>query len=270
MRIIKAHTEFPLGLPGRLSLLKSIESVGRTCYKSPGKTCYVEPIRVKNEGDEHWTEKYALFINSVQDSVYDSFEDACARKSQIEWETAEQFIRTLIMNGHEAMLEHVSITVKFVVDRGVSHELVRHRLASFAQESTRYCNYSAEKFGREITVIEPCFWTHEDNEAEYEAWIAAMYAAENSYLKLLEMGALPQEARSVLPNSLKTEVVMTANLREWRHFLKLRAAGVTGKPHPQMLEVAVPLLEKFKKLYPAVFFDINVKEEKEDGDETDK
>lgn len=169
-------------------------------------------------------------------------------------ESAEKFVRTLIRNGHEAMLEHAGMTVIFTVDRGVSHELVRHRLASFAQESTRYCNYSKDKFGNEITVIEPCFL--EKDSLQYADWVGSMKECEYRYFALLEEGATPQEARAVLPNSLKTEVVMTANFREWRHFLKLRAAGVTGKPHPQMLEVAVPLLNELREKLPALFDDI--------------
>lgn len=170
-------------------------------------------------------------------------------------ESAEKFVRTLIRNGHEAMLEHAGMTVIFTVDRGVSHELVRHRLASFAQESTRYCNYSKDKFGNEITVIKPCFL--EEGSAEYIIdWEATMRECEARYFRMLGEGFTPQEARSVLPNSLKTEVVMTANFREWRHFLKLRAAGVTGKPHPQMLEVAVPLLNELREKLPALFDDI--------------
>lgn len=171
-------------------------------------------------------------------------------------ESAEKFVRNIRKNNHEAMLEHESITVKFTVDRGVSHELVRHRLASFAQESTRYCNYSQDKFGNEIAVIDPYFFRGEGDFEKLDEWMDAMIDAERHYLKLLELGATPQEARTVLPNSLKTEVVMTANIREWRHFLKLRAAGVTGKPHPQMLEVAVPLLNELRLKLPALFDDI--------------
>ena len=165
--------------------------------------------------------------------------------------SAEKMVRALVKRGHEAMLEHFSFSVKFIVDRGVSHEIVRHRVASFAQESTRYCNYGHEG---EITVIEPCFW--ENGSSEYMAWKHGCMVAQRRYLELLEDGASPQEARSVLPNSLKTEVVMTANLREWRHFFKLRACGMTGKPHPQMLEVAVPLLKEVKSLIPVVFDDL--------------
>lgn len=172
--------------------------------------------------------------------------------------SAENMVRALIRSGHEAMLEHFSFSVKFIVDRGVSHELVRHRVASFAQESTRYCNYGKSD---EITVIAPCFWTPESSEdfrdpLNVEDWEKAMLKCEEMYLSLIKRGASPQEARSVLPNSLKTEVVMTANLREWRHFFKLRSLGTTGKPHPQMVEVALPLLEECKKLIPVVFDDL--------------
>lgn len=172
--------------------------------------------------------------------------------------TAEKMVRALVKSKHEAMLEHFSFSVKFIVDRGVSHELVRHRVASFAQESTRYCNYGHEG---EITVIEPCFWSWSKDGIKYNEWLSACEMAESYYLSLLEMGATPQEARAVLPNSLKTEVVMTANLREWRHFFSLRACGSTGKPYPQMLEVAVPLLKEVKSLIPVVFDDLEPLEE---------
>lgn len=157
----------------------------------------------------------------------------------------------LISRSHEAMIEHASITVKFIVDRGVSHELVRHRIASFAQESTRFCNYSKDKFGNEITIIEPCFNTWD--QLLYDTWKESCEWAERYYFNLLNKGASPQEARSVLPNSLKTEVVMTANLREWRHFFKLRTAQAT---HPQMREVTIPLLNELKEKLPEIFEDI--------------
>lgn len=224
-------------------IYRQIETAGRTCYKS-------------------------------EDKITD--------------ESAEKFVRALVKRGHEAMLEHASMTVKFIVDRGVSHELVRHRVASFAQESTRYCNYSQDKFGKEITVIEPVFFLDipekernlcirtlnadfpYDNEIQsflekplsdhikaYARWYDACQNAEEEYFILLELGCTPQEARAVLPNSLKTEVVMTANMREWQHFFRLRAAGESGSPHPQMLEVTVPLLNECRMKLPALFEDIS-------------
>lgn len=167
--------------------------------------------------------------------------------------STEKFVSGIIRRGHEAVLEHYSFTVKFIVDRGVSHEIVRHRLASYCQESTRYCNYSKDGFGNEIMVIEPCFWNK--NSEEYNLWLKCTKYAEEIYLRLIHAGATPQEARSVLPNSLKTEVVMTANLREWRHFLKLRTDKAA---HPQMREVTIPLLNELKALIPLVFDDIEV------------
>lgn len=165
--------------------------------------------------------------------------------------SAEQFVRNIIQRGHESVLEHVNITVKFICDRGVSHEIVRHRIASYSQESTRYCNYSNEQFGSEITVIEPCFLARDT--PGYSKWWLACKQAEEAYFDLLDYGCLPQEARAVLPNSLKTEVVMTANLREWRHFLRLRTSAAA---HPQMREVACILLNKLKDKIPVVFDDI--------------
>lgn len=172
-------------------------------------------------------------------------------ENRITEDSAEKFVKNVIKRGHESVLEHFSITVKFVVDRGVSHEIVRHRLASYSQESTRYCNYMDEKFGDEITVIRPCFW--ETDSDAFNCWETACHKAEVAYFWLVTMGCPPQEARSVLPNSLKTELYMTANLREWRWFFKKRAAP---DAHPQMREVAYSLLITLQDLIPVVFDDI--------------
>ena len=169
-------------------------------------------------------------------------------------DSAKKFVENLIKRGHEAMLEHSSLSVKFICDRGVSHELVRHRLASFARESTRYCNYGQDKFGKELTFIKPKFF--EEGTDSYKYWENAMMDAEICYFSMLDSGCTPQEARSVLPNSIKTEIVMTANYREWRHFFWLRAARKTGPAHPQMEELTVPLLYKVSGLIPVVFDDI--------------
>lgn len=171
-------------------------------------------------------------------------------------ESAKKFVAGLIKRNHEAMLEHSFLSIRFICDRGVSHELVRHRLASFAQESTRYCNYSQDKFGNELTFIKPCFF----DDIKYQRWLSAMADAQCAYFDLLNSGASPQEARSVLPNGIKTEVVMSTNYREWRHFFKLRAARATGPAHPQMEEITRPLLEELKTLIPVVFDDIIVAE----------
>ena len=170
--------------------------------------------------------------------------------------SAKKFVAGLIKRGHEAMLEHSSLSVLFHVDRGVTHELVRHRIMSFAQESTRYCNYSGDKFGNEITVVKPSFWPDGDKISEYMDWEQQMRKAAETYLKLLEKGASPQEARSVLPNSTKSDIVLTGNYREWRHFFWLRAADVTGPAHPQMHEVAQPLLDEVHSRIPIVFDDV--------------
>lgn len=172
-------------------------------------------------------------------------------ESKITEDSARPFIRRIIKSGHESVLEHCSLTVRFVVDRGVSHEIVRHRLASYSQESTRYCNYTGDKFGNEITVIEPCYL--ERGTKAYERWKEACSDAEDAYFDLLEWGCSPQEARAVLPNSLKTELVMTANIREWRHFLRLRCSKAA---HPQMREVATLLARMFDDGMPTLFGDI--------------
>lgn len=202
--------------------LQHIEKIGRVCYKSEEK--------ISEDG-----------------------------------ESAKKFVGMLINNGHEAMIEHSSLSVKFTVDRGVSHELVRHRIASFAQESTRYCNYAKEKFGSECSFIDLEGGIKLDNKMKkmnaeeialvMNEWILAMEDAEKHYMKMLELGATPQIARSVLPNSTKTEITITANYREWRNFFKLR----TDTPaHPQMREVTIPLLKELKEIIPVIFDDISV------------
>ena len=193
-------------------MLKRVERAGRVCYKSEG---------------------------SIKDG------------------SAERFIAGILKRGHESVIEHEDITVRMVCDRGVTHEIVRHRIASYSQESTRYCNYSGDKFGNEITVIDIAggFSYDLNNETDlqkYEAWMRAMENAEKSYFELIELGATPQEARSVLPNSLKTEIVVTMNLRSWRNFFRLRC---DSHAHPQMREVANIALDLVKKRLP-IFFDV--------------
>lgn len=163
-------------------------------------------------------------------------------------ESAKALVKRLIKSGHEAMLEHSSLSVKFVVDRGISHEIVRHRLFSFAQESTRYCNYSNGKFGSELTFIKPCFWDEDSNFCMM--WKACCMKSEKDYIRFINDGATPQEARAALPNSLATEIVVTGNYREWRHFLKLRTDKAA---HPQMREVTIPLLKELQQRIPIIF-----------------
>ncbi len=196
------------------AILKKIEKIGRVCYKS---------------------------------------EDRITQNS------AEIFIANILKRGHESVIEHESVTVKVICDRGVTHEIVRHRVASYSQESTRYCNYSKDKFQNQISVIDLStgFSYDLDNLADskkYQIWRDAMEASERYYFQMLEAGASPQEARSVLPNSLKTELVMTMNLREWRHFFRLR---IDGGAHPQMRELAILILEIFKEKLPVFFQDID-------------
>ena len=162
-------------------------------------------------------------------------------------ESASRFVKFLIERGHESPIEHISISVRIICDRGVSHEWVRHRIASYSQESTRYCNYNSEKFGGGIAFIRPYF---ADNERLFEIWKAEMESAEKAYMDMLANGAKPEDARSVLPNSLKTEFICTMNLREWRHFFALRCAKAA---HPAMREIAVPLQEAFREMLPELF-----------------
>lgn len=210
---IIALSQYPLGI---------IEEAGRTCYKSEDK---------------------------------------------ITAESARPFAEMILKRGHESVLEHASATVRFICDRGVSHEIVRHRLASYSQESTRYCDYEG---GHVAFVIPPWCGSLVPGEAsictddaalntlaetadQESFWLYAMQQAEDNYKRHRAAGWKPEQARSVLPNSLKTEIVMTANLREWRHFFKLRTSAAA---HPQMREVATPLLAEMAQRVPVLFDDL--------------
>lgn len=173
-------------------------------------------------------------------------------------EDGEEFIRKLIKKGHEAMIEHCSITVEITADRGILAELTRHRLASYAVQSSRYCNYSLDKFNNELNFINPTMHFKDAPEAlelteTARVWKDAMEQSETAYMKLIELGEAPQMARSVLPMSLSTEMVITANLREWRNILKLRADKAA---HPQMREIMVNILHSFISNYPVFFEDL--------------
>lgn len=172
-------------------------------------------------------------------------------ESRISDDSAEKFIANIIKSGHESVIEHVSLTFKIICDRGVTHEIVRHRIASFSQESTRYCDYSNGKFDGELTFIKPNFWAEDDE--NFLLWKNTMAQLEKIYLEMRKNGARPEQARAILPNSLKTEIFMTANLREWRHFLKLRTSN---RAHPQMREVALKIYEILKEKLPVIFSDI--------------
>lgn len=162
-----------------------------------------------------------------------------------------KFIQGIIRRGHEAMIEHEYITVRFIHNRGFTHELVRHRIANFAQESTRYCNYSADKFGNELTFIKPYWHGIISDYNPYEEWIIVMKQTQDKYMHLINVvGLPPQAARGILPNDLKTEIVITANLREWRNIFKLRCAA---DAHPDMHRVMIPLQRELYKLLPDVF-----------------
>ena len=210
-----------VGTKSYKEMLEKLERIGRVCYKSEG---------------------------NIADG------------------SAERFIGNIIKRGHESVIEHESISVSIICDRGVTHEIVRHRIASYSQESTRYCNYSQDKFGNQITCIDLAtgFSYNLDDEkdlAKYNLWKEACEAAEKYYFKLLELGATPEEARSVLPNSLKTEIMVTMDIREWRHFFRLRSSL---RAHPQMREISDALLDKFAEEFPLFFKDIKEEFEKED------
>jgi len=173
-------------------------------------------------------------------------------EDKITSDSARKFLTMILKSGHESVIEHEKITVRIICDRGVTHEIVRHRIGSYSQESTRYCNYKS----RGIKVIKPFFFT---DKKKYRIWLESMNACATAYNKLIELEASPQEARSVLPNSLKTEIIITYNLREWRHFFKLRCSR---KAHPQMREITIPLLQKFQSRIPIIFDDFVITEDK--------
>ena len=201
-------------------------------------------------------EPSAVLMRDFDGDEVMKFIEKCGRtcyqsEKNITEDSAEKFVRNLIKRGHESVLEHFSATFKIICDRGVMAELTRHRLASFSVESTRFNDYSADKFGGELTVVRPCFFKKDTN--AYMWWSLDMEEIEKIYLNYREEGITPQEARTILPNSLKTEIVMTANLREWRTILKLRTDKAA---HPQMRQVANMILEILKEKLPIVFEDI--------------
>jgi thymidylate synthase (FAD) len=217
MKIIKQSATLEFITPNALQV---IEKAGRTCYKS---------------------------------------EDLITKES------AEEFVKKILESGHESVLEHAYASFRFITDRGVTHEMVRHRLVSYSQESTRYCNYSKDKFGNEITIILPVRFNQvkiissderwiddlpEDKFSKFQNWFKGCYNAQVAYLQALQLGDTPQEARDLLPNSLKTEIVMTTNFREWRHFFKLRTSP---KAHPQMRGLAAQALDIIRKEVEVVF-----------------
>lgn len=181
-------------------------------------------------------------------------------EDKITEKSAASFIEMIVKRGHMSVIEHKSITVHVICDRGVSHEWVRHRLAAYTQESTRYCNYSKDKHDKQVTFIEPEFmWCNDQRRnsdeiglsmQKQDIWENTMQNIEDAYLAEIELGATPQAARSLLPNSLKTEFYVTMNLRAWHHFFVMRTAEGA---HPQMREIAVPLLVEFQKALPEIY-----------------
>lgn len=168
--------------------------------------------------------------------------------------SAEKFVKMVVKRGHHSVIEHANITVRFICDRGVTHEIVRHRLAAYSQESTRYCNYKGG-----VTFVIPPWINIKEGEYDFKykfetgadnIWGRNLLHLETAYIQLLNNDWSPQQARSVLPNSLKTEIVMTANVREWRHVMKLRTSKAA---HPQMRELMLPLLVEFKSRIPVIF-----------------
>ncbi len=195
-----------------------------------------------------WTETGEQMMRRIEEAGRTAYKS----EDKITEGSADEFVRMLVRRLHLSVLEHVSVSARVVCDRGVSHEIVRHRIASYTQESTRFCNYSKGRFGGELTFIEPSGFDASWTILMRQQWYNAMKEAEEFYLAMIKAGASPQQARSVLPNSLKTEIVMTMNLREWVHFFKLRTAA---SAHPDMRRVALDLLREFDRRLPVIFCD---------------
>jgi thymidylate synthase (FAD) len=292
MKLIKPYFEIweqPTGLEG---VYKQIEKVGRVCYKSEDKITedsakpFVDRMIRSGHGAmlEHGTAYLEFHVKDPSEVGEEKYHSQQSELNKLISRYANNrysiikvnhyydtvFIttnyRVLIENNWLKDLKYICeptvfhekrATVHFVCDRGVSHEFVRHRVMSFAQESTRYCNYSKDKFGNELTFIQPC-WLDDERLKLYgpyhtiirdkspeSIFIANLNNAERDYLDLISLGWKPQEARAILPNSLKTELVITGFTSDWNHFFDLRARGTTGAPHPQAKELAEPLMEEF-------------------------
>lgn len=284
MRLCKPSFEIweqPAGLEG---VYKQIEKVGRVCYKSEDKITedsakpFVDRMIKSGHGAmlEHGTVYLAMPMETIlpikangwgkyTENPYSKGFKVCEVDGQKRVAVTTN-LRVLVENGWLDDLKYICeptefherrVTVHFVCDRGVSHEFVRHRVMSFAQESTRYCNYSKDKFGNELTFIQPCWLDDEKlklygpyhtvirDKSPESIFIANLNNAERDYLDLIRLGWKPQEARAVLPNSLKTELVVTGFTSDWNHFFGLRARGTTGAPHPQAKELVEPLMREF-------------------------
>lgn len=311
MRLIKPSFEIYDQSPGIEGIYKQIERVGRTCYKSEDKITeesakpFVKRMINSRHGAmlEHGTVYLIIpceFCGNQYNPDWKNSKYEHNKYSKVKREYVKNIhnyadfittnLRVLVENNWLNDLEYLCeptehherrITVRFVCDRGVSHEYVRHRVFSFAQESTRYCNYSKDKFGNELTFIIPCWldipegeayfhnginfrvgankenvfgesvnpraWTRSNDWREVNSFLFAMETAESQYLYLLKSGWKLQEARAVLPNALKTELIMTGFVSDWKHFFDLRALGTTGAPHPQAKELAKPLMKEFER-----------------------
>jgi len=243
MNIVKPSYEILGIFPDEEDCLQWLERIGRTCYKSED--------RITEESAPKFVRSILKLgrMDMLDAKVHDLVLDAMDAHISADADNTTALIMgafkdVLADPPHESVIEHSLITVRFIFDRGISHEMVRHRLCAFSQESTRYCNYN-KKDGGQLNIVNPSFWLAQ-NPQEFDCiavWAKAMEDAEDRYNELIERGAKPQEARSVLPNSLKTEIVVTANFREWRHIFRLRTSK---RAHPQMREVVVPLLRELK------------------------
>ena len=279
MKLIKPYFEIIEQQPGEIGMLKHIEAQGRVAWKSENKITddsylkFVEMLKRVNHGSvlEHGT--VYLFINNSQSGDFHNIKDRYLDNKYSKVivkdypeDTSNRgivFCESFITTNYRHIIENnwlddlkyqceptefheKRVTVRLVIDRGVSHEFVRHRTFSFTQESTRYCNYSKDKFGNELTYIQPC-WLGDMNTRVHDVLLYkdSLKYIEHRYFELINEGWKPQQVRSILPNSLKTELIMTGFISDWKHFFHLRCAPGA---HPQAQEIAIPLKEEFRQL----------------------
>lgn len=286
MKLIKPSVEIWQQAPGMSGIYQQIERCARVCYKSEDKigegTAEKMAEMLTKRGHTAMLEHGTVYLMvDCSGRLYDKVAEKYTKNKYSMWKLHQDGVhycittnlRVLVENGWLDDLQYLCepteshekrVTVHFICDRGISHELVRHRVFSFAQESTRYCNYSKDKFGNELTFIIPCWMSltmadlkDSDLLTNSESnWVKALQCAEQIYFDLLNgvssttiFGGIcsgnfekwtPQQARAVLPNSLKTEVCMTGFMSDWEHFFELRTAQ---NAHPQMRELAIPLKE---------------------------
>jgi len=285
MKLIKPYFELIEQQPGEVGMLKHIETCGRVAWRSEDRITddsyikFIGMLKGVNHGSvlEHGTVYLKGITENNEWDKYDNNEYSIVKRREVGYPHPICYVTTnyrvlqdnnwlddLKYQCEPTVFHEKRVTVRLVIDRGVSHEFVRHRTMSFTQESSRYCNYSKDKFGNELTFIIPCWLDipegkYDDNfellmkcsslksniDSDIMGFLSIINGTQWFYFDLLEKGWKPQQARAVLPNSLKTELIMTGFISDWKHFFMLRCAPGA---HPQAQEIAIPLEQEFKQL----------------------